>query len=53
MRAVIVPLTLIVLAFLAFCIWQLRSAAEKKRREEHEREKEREKWADDMLRGDQ
>lgn len=52
MRAVIVPLVLIVLAFLAYCIWQLRVAWETKRREDRDRERERERWADDMLKGD-
>jgi hypothetical protein len=53
MRVVVVLLALFALAFMAFCIWQLRSAVETKRREDREREREQQKWTDDMLRGDE
>ena len=49
MRAVIVPLTLIACLFIGYVIWQIRAAAEKARKEQREREKEREAWADRMM----
>lgn len=52
MRALIVPLVLILAALVAFIIWQVRGALETKRRDDRAREKEREQWADNMLKDD-
>lgn len=49
MIRVIVPLTLILAAFAAYCIWQYRQAVEAQRRADRDREREREEWSRKMM----
>lgn len=52
MTKIAVPLTFLILAFLAFVIWRWQVGRQTRRREERDAQRERDQWVDRMMKGD-